>query len=212
MATTSRARWIVAGFLLAVLLVVLDQWSKVEVFEWLGPPGVPRREAALTRDVHGHARALLAGQWLSFMTSCNPGAAFGQLDRYPGILVIGRCFAVVFLSVLFVRADPSHRAVFLAMLLVLAGALGNVIDNLWTGCEPRALGDEAWIRPKEVRDFIDVWFEPLLGWDYHFPSFNVADSCITVGAILWVFSGLLARRNERGVAAASGSRAPEAAT
>ncbi len=205
MATTSRARWIAVGFVLVVLLVLVDQWSKAEVFEWLGPPGGPRPEAALTRDVHGHARMLIAGQWLSFMTSCNPGAAFGQLERFPGILVVGRCFAVVFLSVLFVRADPSRRTVFLAMLLVFAGALGNVIDNLWTGCEPRTLGEEAWIRPREVRDFIDVWFAPLFGWDYHFPSFNVADSCITVGATLWVLSGLLARRNEPGVAGVKAS-------
>ena len=32
-----------------------------------------------------------------------------------------------------------------------------------------------------MRDFIDVYFSR---WDWHFPTFNVADSCITVGAVL----------------------------
>jgi hypothetical protein len=34
-----------------------------------------------------------------------------------------------------------------------------------------------------VRDFIDVYFEPLFGIDHHFPAFNLADSCITVGRV-----------------------------
>ena len=43
-----------------------------------------------------------------------------------------------------------------------------------------------------VRDFIDVWFlSDAWGWDWHFPTFNVADSCITVGAVAWVLSGFL---------------------
>ena len=190
---SSRSRGITLGFLAAALLVLADQWSKAEVFAWLGPPGAGNASANLSHDVHGHARLPLAGTWLSFMLSCNPGAAFGQFDQFPGVLLIGRCIAVIFLSVLVLRADPSRPVVFVAMVLVLAGALGNVIDNLWTGCVP-ASPSASWLRPRQVRDFIDVWFRPLFGWDYHFPSFNVADSCITVGAVAWVVSGFLPAR------------------
>ena len=170
---------IVAGFALVALLVVLDQWSKAAVFEWL-VPGSP----SLVLDVHGHRRHVLAGEWLSFMTSCNWGAAFGFLDQYPRALLGGRVVAIVFLGVLLLRADTRHRVVFLAMALVLAGATGNVIDNLWTGCDRGG-------RPYGVRDFINVWFEPIVSWDAHFPSFNVADACISVGACVWVSWGLL---------------------
>ncbi len=194
MGATGRPRWIALGFLVVLLLVAADQWSKAEVFAWIGAPHAERRAAGLTPDLHGHERKLLLGTWLSFMSSCNPGAAFGQFDRFPAILLVGRCLAVIFLGFLLVRFDPRRRIVFVAMVLVLAGALGNVIDNLWTGCEPSRIAADAWIRPREVRDFIDVWFRPLFGWDYHFPSFNVADSCITVGALLWVLSGLLPGR------------------
>jgi lipoprotein signal peptidase len=41
-----------------------------------------------------------------------------------------------------------------------------------------------------VRDFIDVYFAR---WDWHFPTFNVADACISVGAVLLLAASFLAR-------------------
>jgi signal peptidase II len=156
------------------LLVIFDQWSKARVFEWLG-----------ATPLGNSAPRPLLGEWLSFHSSCNPGAAFGQFSQFPYVLVIGRALAVVFLAWLLLRADPRPRLVLVAMTLVLAGALGNLIDNLWQGCvSPGSpfLG---------VRDFIDVYFEPLFGLDWHFPAFNVADSCITVGACAWILASFL---------------------
>jgi len=180
----SRA-WIVGGFALVLLLVLLDQWSK-GLYAW-----VEGGHAEMARDCHpGHSRHLLAGEWLSLMTSCNSGAAFGRFDAFPRILVGGRVLAVVVLSIWLLRIDTRQRGVLSAMVLVLAGALGNVIDNLWTGCGSGGA-------PHGVRDFVNVWFEPLLGWDYHFPSFNVADSCISVGAVLWILTGFFHAREDQ---------------
>src|SRR5262249_8706952 len=124
-------------------------------------------------------------RWLSLWTSCNWGAAFGKFDQFPYVLVIGRAVAVVFLSYLLLRAESRPRLSLIAMTLVLAGALGNLLDNLFTGYpwgEPPFLG---------VRDFIDVAFQPLFGIEQHFPAFNVADSCITIGACAWILAGFL---------------------
>lgn len=158
------------------LLVVLDQWSKARVFDWLGasPEGISA------------SRSLL-GEWLSFCSSCNRGAAFGQFGQFPYVLVTGRALAVLFLSWLLLRAESRPRLALVAMTLVLAGALGNVIDNLWTGCI------QAGHPFHGVRDFIDVYFEPMIGVDRHFPAFNVADSCITVGACAWILASFLHR-------------------
>jgi signal peptidase II len=52
-----------------------------------------------------------------------------------------------------------------------------------------------------VRDFIDVYFA---SWDWHFPTFNVADSCITVGAALLLLSGLFSRSEPAAEAAPPG--------
>lgn len=178
----------------AALLVAADLWSKAYVFAWMGsgPEG-------LVRDAHGHLRFPLLGEWFAWMLSRNPGAAFGGFASVPRLLVGGRIVAVLFLVWLLLRTPPGRRTFGAALVLVLGGALGNLWDNLF---EPRPPG-----RPfGEVRDFIDVYFRfdwtvPLLGWrwevDWHFPTFNVADSCITVGAVLLLLSGLFREGEDR---------------
>ena len=158
-----------ARFTPVAALVALDQWSKKAVFAWLEP-------------LSGHHRAPLLGDGLAFWTSCNRGAAFGQFGDHPTVLVLGRAGAVLFLGWLLLRAETRPRLALVAMALVLSGALGNLIDNLWTGCQ---VGGHF----RGVRDFIDVWYQPFLGIDKHFPAFNVADSCITIGACAWIASG-----------------------
>jgi len=67
------------------------------------------------------------------------------------------------------RADGRQRLLLFGLGAILGGALGNLLDRLTSG---------------EVTDFLD------LHWNgYHWPAFNVADSCISVGmAILLVYS------------------------
>jgi signal peptidase II len=62
----------------------------------------------------------------------------------------------------------------LALSLVLGGAVGNLIDRLWLG---------------HVVDFIQVYYG-----DWYFPAFNIADSAITVGAVLLIWDSLFGRR------------------
>ena len=110
----------------------------------------------------------------------NPGAAFGFLAGASPAVPVG----------FFHRGDrggdPPHppvppegpdRGAFagLALALILAGAVGNLIDRVRFG---------------EVVDFLDVYIGT-----YHWPAFNVADSAITVGAILLAMI-LLRRRKE----------------
>lgn len=173
-------------FLVVALLVGLDLWTKAWAFAWLTPD-----LAGTERDAHGHLRYVVLEPWLGVMLSCNPGAAFGQLGDWPRLLVLGRAVAIVVLTVLVWRATRSHWPSFAALVLVLAGAAGNLSDNLFFGCVEEG-------HPfRLVRDFIDVWFRNEgWGWDWHFPTFNVADSCITVGAVLWILSSFLQR--ERG--------------
>lgn len=162
-------------FAVAALLIALDLWSKHAVFAWFN--GDPE---GLVRDAHGHSRLPVLGNWLALMTSLNPGAAFGKGGDIQQYLVIGRVAAVLLLAWLLYRAERQRPVLLTALVLVLAGALGNLYDNL--------LMD----RPDDahpfglVRDFIDVFFTR---WDYHFPTFNVADACISVGAVLLLLSG-----------------------
>lgn len=158
------------------LLVALDLWSKAAVFAWLTPL---ESSGALDRTCScGHQRMHVLGEsvnWFSFMLSKNPGAAFGGFSGYPHPLVFGRIAAVLFLIWLLLRTPRGRPWFTAAVVLVLGGALGNLYDNLF-------LIDPGTPHPYgEVRDFIDVYFAK---WGYHFPTFNVADSGITVGAVL----------------------------
>ena len=173
MSERRRLPWV--RFAVAALLIALDLWSKHAVFAWFN--GSPD---GLVRDAHGHTRLPLLGNWLALMTSLNPGAAFGKGGEIQQFLVIGRIAAVGLLAWLLFRADRARPVLLTALVLVLAGALGNLYDNLLQDVpddgHPFGL----------VRDFIDVFFTR---WDYHFPTFNVADSCISVGAVLLLLSG-----------------------
>lgn len=176
-APPSRLAW---RFAWVLLLVALDLWSKHAVFAWLGdaPDGL---EYSRT----GHPRYPLVGEWLGFMLQYNPGMAWGFNGLPPGVLVGGRVLAVVFLGWLVTRANVGRPVLTLALVLILAGALGNLHDNLLL--EPVLNPDAPF---GEVRDFIDVFF-PMIGDNgWHFPTFNVADSCITVGAVCLFLSSL----------------------
>jgi signal peptidase II len=106
----------------------------------------------------------------------NPGAAFSLLAQAGGwqkpLLVAFALGAAVLVSVLIVRR-PGERLLCTGLALILGGALGNVIDRLRFG---------------QVVDFLDVHAG---GW--HWPAFNVADSAITVGAILLILEGFVHR-------------------
>ena len=63
------------------------------------------------------------------------------------------------------------------MAFILGGALGNLYDRVSLGY---------------VIDFLDFHWS---GW--HFPAFNIADSAITLGAILIILDGILRIKNEK---------------
>ena len=107
---------------------------------------------------------------------CNPGAAFSLFSSAGGwqtpLLIAFALGAVGVVGAMIVKR-PAERILCAALALILGGALGNVIDRVRFGC---------------VADFLDVHAG---GW--HWPAFNVADSAITVGAVLLVFEGFFHR-------------------
>lgn len=103
----------------------------------------------------------------------NRGAAFSFLSDAAGwqrglFIVIALVAAVWIIYLL--RRYRQQTLFCLALSLVLAGALGNVIDRILFGA---------------VVDFLDFH-----AYGYHWPAFNVADSAITCGAALLIWDGL----------------------
>ena len=166
-------------FAIVFALVALDLWSKHAVFQH-----IDTHPELLERDAHGHDRWPIFGEWFTFMKSLNPGMAFGLFGDQQTVLVIGRVIAVAVLSVMLWRFQRIAKPAGWALVLVLAGALGNLYDNLFLGTVGAWLTGDAELSFGKVRDFIDVYFAV---WDYHFATFNVADACISVGAVLLLF-------------------------
>ncbi len=166
-----------------VALIVLDLWSKSAVFAWLEAPGAG---AEVGYSERGHVRYSIVGEWFGFMLNLNYGAAFGKAAGAPWLLVGGRCIATLFLSWLIYRTPVGQKIYLAALVLILSGALGNLYDNFFYVPSADFPGVIEGRQFGPVRDFIDVYF---YGWDWHFPTFNVADSCITVGAVLLLLSG-----------------------
>ncbi len=122
--------------------------------------------------------------FLNLVLVFNKGAAFSFLADAPGwqipLLVVFALGAAIFVSVLLVRS-PGRTLFCAGLALILGGAVGNVIDRLRFG---------------HVVDFLDLH---AAGW--HWPAFNVADSAITVGAVLLILDGF--RHPERRAGAPS---------
>ena len=115
---------------------------------------------------------------LRFNLVFNKGMAFSQATGAgPVIGALG--FVVVIVMVLWLRRQAQGLAAIAAGLIV-GGALGNLIDRAFRG--------EAWLRGAVV-DFVD------LQW---FPVFNVADSAISIGAVLMVVASLRPSSPRRG--------------
>ena len=88
----------------------------------------------------------------------NTGAAFGLFRYQTTVFVVISVIAIAFTVFYLARKRP---ALYLPFALILGGAVGNLIDRLRPG-------------GGYVIDFIDLHFWPV---------FNIADSCITIGAV-----------------------------
>ena len=144
-------------------------------------------KALIVRSLPLHGYVPLVDGLLSLSHVRNRGAAFGILSDWDlpyqtlllSALSLGALLAIAFY---FVRLPAAARLPRLALAFVLGGAVGNLLDRLRLGY---------------VVDFVHVYWR-----NHQWPDFNVADSAITVGAILLVFSTLTApdRKSPRGAA------------
>ena len=133
---------------------------------------------ALDQWTKGLAQAGLAyrepvaiAPFLNLTLAFNPGAAFSFLGDAGGwqrwfLSGVGVAVSAGLLVWLLRLPQTNGKALPLALALIIGGALGNVWDRIVLGV---------------VVDFIDVHWK---GW--HWPAFNVADSAITIGAVLFI--------------------------
>lgn len=148
-------RWLLWPLLVALLIIILDRVSKFLAVRFLGP----------SADVH--AIPLFGPFRLVYLE--NTGVSFGKLQEYSALHVILGLVVALALSIGFRYLLTSNRWANLALGLILGGAWGNMIDRISTALRDGL--DKAY-----VVDFVDPGFWPV---------FNVADSAISVGGVIF---------------------------
>lgn len=148
---------------LAAVLIVLDQVTKI-YFE-------------LNFDYQERLNVL---PFFDFILVYNTGAAFSFLADAGGWqhwFFIGLAFAAVIFIIFQLRSHKQDSFFCFSLCLIMAGAIGNVIDRIAYG---------------HVIDFL------LFYWNnWYFPAFNLADCFITVGATLVVVQELFMRKKDK---------------
>ena len=178
--------------LFSILLIGIDQISKLLVYKYMEP---------------GFSGQIsLIGNWFKLHYVLNPGMAFGmQLGHEYGKLFLTlfrlvAMFAIGWYLVHLARSGAA-KGLLWALSMILAGAVGNVIDSTFYG----VLLDNApygsptpWFHGQVIdMIFVDFWegfvpdWVPVWGGQYYStPIFNVADSCIFVGVCsILIFQG-----------------------
>ncbi len=180
-------------FGIALLLILLDQASKMAVHSYMMPG--PLGEISLI------------GEWLKLHYTLNPGMAFGiEIGSVYGklFLTIFRTLATFGIGYLLVRIiqKKQHTGLLVAVSFILGGAIGNVLDSIFYGAflDGNSVyyeGDlpplHPWLHGQVVdMIYIDIWEGyvpsdiPLFGGMYMacWPIFNIADSSIFVGVAI----------------------------
>jgi signal peptidase II len=110
----------------------------------------------------------------------NSGAAFSFLSDASGwqrwFFIVLALVVVIVLTVWLYRLQKNQLRMALALSLVLGGAVGNLVDRVLYGY---------------VIDFIDVYYA-----SWHWPTFNLADSAITLGAALLLLDAFTGHKKD----------------
>lgn len=179
-----------------VTLLIADQLTKFLAVRNLTPairgavergqvePGFFSELAYFYSDVRDPCRAtvcdehtVIDGFW-TFHYRENRGAAFSLLAKVPSevrvpFFVLTTLLALGFMANYLRKLGPEKKVLSAALILVAGGAVGNLLDRLYLGY---------------VIDFIH-WYAGKYSW----PTFNVADSAITVGAVLLAIDAIFSR-------------------
>jgi len=152
-------------FLFIFLMLIIDQVSKLFV----------------TQKIPLYSSLNIIPGFFNLTHIHNRGAIFGFLSRSGSqlvyyLLMLASLVAFGLVVYYFFKTSPQERFLEISLSLILAGALGNLMDRIFRGY---------------VIDFVDLY---LRKW--HWPAFNAADASVSIGAVFLIFILLFKRRSK----------------
>jgi signal peptidase II len=136
-------------------------------------------KAVITEKLFMYGSYKVIDGFFSLVYVMNPGAAFGFLAGAPEIFRYLFFISVTVLAILLIiyyilKSKSQGVLIVTSLTLIFGGAVGNLIDRIRFGA---------------VVDFLDFY---IGAW--HWPAFNVADSAISIGAVLMIWEMLVSRK------------------
>lgn len=164
--SASRKRQLLLPLFFSVIIIALDQISKALI-----AANVPENSIAYR----------FFGDFLWIVHTRNLGIAFSigdslsRLLRFALFVLLPSAFLIA-AAIFYFRSTTLTNLQRYAIALIMAGGFGNLLDRVF--------------RPNGVVDFISFSMFGLLGFE-RFPTFNIADSSVTIGAIMLLITGFL---------------------
>jgi signal peptidase II len=139
----------------------------------------------VVNHIHLYDSITIIDNFFSLTHIRNPGVAFGLFAslklEYKALIFVGiSTVAIIAILVIFHQTPVEKTRVHYGLILIFSGAVGNLIDR---------------IHYKEVVDFLDFYVGK-----YHWPAFNVADACITIGVGVMIFDLFYQQQDKDGAA------------
>lgn len=167
-------------FIISILLILIDQITKLLIKGFSG-------FGIYINGFDYGERIEVIGNYLQFTFVENPGMAFSiEFGAGKIFLSLFSIIASILLALYIKKIGKKPIGFQIAVLLIFAGATGNMIDRVFYGL----IYNYAPLFYGKVVDFIlvDIPDVSLFGKSYdYFPVFNIADSCVSVGIVLLLF-------------------------
>lgn len=153
---------------IAVVVVLLDLWSKAKAFSYLQVHFALAADGSL-EFLPAPAVEIFPG--FALEASVNFGAFNGWFAGMPWALLAVSAIAPLVTYAIVLKATARSKLLVVSLSLIAGGALGNLWDRAVYGA---------------VRDFIK-FYVTIDGRDHVWPNFNIADSAIVVGVLIILF-------------------------
>ncbi len=123
----------------------------------------------IAKNISFYGKITVIKHYFNIVHVNNTGIAFGIMGNASKYIIIFFTFAIIIaLIYILLKVKINTNLFIISSSLIISGAFSNLIDRIVQGF---------------VVDFIDIHI-----YQYHWPSFNVADSCVVVGTILFFLS------------------------
>ena len=125
-------------------------------------------------------QVLIINHYLNFRPVWNDGISFGMLQGYGNTGRVTFIIIASIISLCIIKFSKKLNIIgFTGYNMIAGGAIGNILDRVVHG---------------KVVDFIDVHYK-----EYHWPAFNMADSFIFIGVLLFIYSEFIVVRGKKNV-------------